>query len=150
MDIASIYSLFGNRAIYSLSYQNITDNYVLRGNQENSRYALISPIQIEKGPRLLFPHFGFHYRAKNTRVKVIFIETSSNTQHDIMNSMVNTLNDEIESENEWRYFFKNITEESFISTAWSGTSEVEWQVTRFLNMNMMRLIFIYQFSYLYF
>ena len=48
-----------------------------------------------------------------------------------MNTMVNTLNDEIESGNdghEWKYFFKNITEESFISTAWSGSSEVEWQV----------------------
>ena len=75
-------------------------------------------------------------------MKVIFIETSSNTQHDIMNSMVNNLNDEIESDNEWRYFFKNITEESFISTAWSGTSEVEWQVKRFLNINIMRRILL--------
>ena len=104
------------------------DNYVLRGNDENSRYALVSPIQIEKGPRLLFPHFGFHYRAKNTRVKVTFVEVASNTEHDIMDSMINTLDDEIETENEWRYFFKNISEENFISTAWSGTSEVEWQV----------------------
>ena len=83
---------------------------------------------MEKGARLLFPHFGFHYRAKNTRVKVIFVETASNTQHEVMNEMVNTLNDEIDNANEWKYFFKNITEENFISTAWAGSSEVEWQV----------------------
>ena len=45
-----------------------------------------------------------------------------------MDSMVNTLTNEIETENEWKYFFKNITEESFISSAWAGSTEVEWQV----------------------
>ena len=117
---------------------SILDNYILRGDDENSRYALVSSIQLEKGTRLLFPHFGFHYRAKNTRVKVIFVETAANTQHEVMNTMVNTLNDEIENGNdgnEWKYFFKNITEESFISTAWSGSSEVEWQVIRSCKSN---------------
>ena len=104
-------------------------NYVLRGTDANSVYALVSPIQIEKGPRLLFPHFGFHYRANDTRVKVIFLETSSNTQHEIMNSMENDLNNEHnETENEWRYFFKNISDVSFISSAWQASDEVEWQV----------------------
>lgn len=103
-------------------------NYILRGTDANSVYALVSPIQIEKGPRLLFPHFGFHYRAKNTRVKVIFVETSSNTQHEVMNSMENALNNELETENEWRYFFKNISDVSFISSAWEASDEVEWQV----------------------
>merc|ERR1719367_510018 len=45
-----------------------------------------------------------------------------------MDSMVNTLTDEIETENKWKYFFKNITEESFISSAWAGSTEVEWQI----------------------
>ena len=117
-----------NKLLPKHNIGNILDNFVLRGNDENSRYAIVSSIQLEKGPRLLFPHFGFHYRAKNTRVRVIFLETASNTQHDIMDSMVNTLTDEIETENEWKYFFKNITEESFISSAWAGSTEVEWQV----------------------
>ena len=42
--------------------------------------------------------------------------------------MVNEPSNEIERESEWKYFAKNISEISFISTAWSGTSEVEWQV----------------------
>ena len=101
---------------------------MLKGTDANSMYALVSQVQIEKGPRLLFPHFGFHYMAKNTVVKVIFLETSSNTQHEIMNSMENALNNELEIENEWKYFFKNISDVSFISSAWQASSEVEWQV----------------------
>ena len=66
--------------------------------------------------------------SKNTVVKVIFLETSSNTQHEIKNSMENALDDEIETENEWKYFFKNISEVSFISSAWAASDEVEWQV----------------------
>ena len=73
------------------------------------------------------PIFGFYYRAKRTRVKVIFLETSTNTQHEIMNKDINTANDEIETANEWKYFFKNISEVSFISTAWETTDEMEWQ-----------------------
>ena len=42
--------------------------------------------------------------------------------------MVNEPNNEIEKESEWKYFSKNISEVSFISTAWGGTSDVEWQV----------------------
>ena len=44
-----------------------------------------------------------------------------------MDTWVNTPDDEIEREVDWKYFSKNISEVSFISTAWSGTSEVEWQ-----------------------
>ena len=42
--------------------------------------------------------------------------------------MVNAPNNEIERESEWKYFSKNISEVGFISTAWNGTTEVEWQV----------------------
>ena len=61
-------------------------------------------------------------------MKVIFLEKSSGTQHNVLDIMVNELNNEIERESEWKYFSKNISEISFISTAWSGTSDVEWQV----------------------
>ena len=77
---------------------------------------------------MFYPHFGFFYRAKNTRVKVIFLEKPSGTQHEILNIMVNEPNNEIQRESEWKYFSKNISEISFISTAWGGTTDVEWQV----------------------
>ena len=101
---------------------------MLRGDDANSKYGLVSSMQIEKGNRIMSPIFGFYYRAKRTRVKVIFLETSTNTQHEIMNKDINTANDEIETANEWKYFFKNISEVNFISTAWGTTDEMEWQV----------------------
>ena len=101
---------------------------MLRGDDANSKYGLVSSVQIEKGNRIMSPIFGFYYRAKRTRVKVIFLETSTNTQHEIMNKDINTANDEIETANEWKYFFKNISEVNFISTAWGTTDEMEWQV----------------------
>ena len=101
---------------------------MLRGDDANSKYGLVSSMQIEKGNRIMSPIFGFYYRAKRTRVKVIFLETSTNTQHEIMNKDINTANDEIETANEWKYFFKNISEVNFISTAWGTTDELEWQV----------------------
>ena len=100
---------------------------MLRGDDANSKYGLVSSVQIEKGNRIMSPIFGFYYRAKRTRVKVIFLETSTNTQHEIMNKDINTANDEIETANEWKYFFKNISEVNFISTAWGTTDEMEWQ-----------------------
>ena len=101
---------------------------MLRGDDANSKYGLVSSVQIEKGNRIMSPIFGFYYRAKRTRVKVIFLETSTNTQYEIMNKDINTANDEIETANEWKYFFKNISEVNFISTAWGTTDEMEWQV----------------------
>ena len=109
-------------------FSYIKANYILRGDDANSKYGLVSSVQIEKGNRLMSPIFGFYYRAKRTRVKVIFLETSTNTQHEIMNEEINTANDEIETANEWKYFFKNMSEVNFISTAWAATDEMEWQV----------------------
>ena len=118
-------------------YAYVLGNYVLMGKFDESLapppatnmvYQLVSAVQVESGPRLFWPHFGFFYKAKNTKVKVIFLEKSSGTQHNVLDIMVNELNNEIERESEWKYFSKNISEISFISTAWSGTSDVEWQV----------------------
>ena len=94
-------------------------------------YGLVSAIQVEEGPRLFHPHFGFYYKALNTRVKVIFVETSSGTQHEIMNSLVNAFDNEIERIMEWRHFSQNLSDVSFLSTAWSGNTKIEWQVKHF-------------------
>ena len=42
--------------------------------------------------------------------------------------MINELNDAIERDMEWKYFSKNISEVTFISSAWESLTEVEWQV----------------------
>ena len=101
---------------------------MLVGNKENANYALVSAIQVEEGPRLFNPHFGFFYKPKNTRVKVIFVEKASGTQHVIMNVLENPLGNEIDREMEWKYFSKNLSDVSFLSTAWKGNSKLAWQV----------------------
>ena len=54
---------------------------ILVGSAANTNYALVSAIQVEEGPRLFDTTFGFFYKAKNTNIKVIFVETASNTEH---------------------------------------------------------------------
>ena len=99
----------------------------MSGTTDGTNYALLSAAQVEEGPRLIPPHFGFFYKAKNTRIKVIFVEKPS-TQHVIMNILENELNNEIEREPEWKYYGKNLSDVTFLSTAWSGNTRVEWQV----------------------
>ena len=99
----------------------------MSGPTESTNYALLSAAQVEEGPRLLSPHFGFFYKAKNTKIKVILVEKPS-TQHVILNILENELNNEIERKPEWKYYGKNLSDVTFLSTAWSGNTRVEWQV----------------------
>ena len=105
-----------------------SDNYVLTGTTADTNYALASAVQVEEGRRLFYPQFGFFYKAKNTRLKVIFVEKASKTKHEILNVMENRLNNDIEREPEWKYFAKNLSDVSFLTTAWRGNTKVEWQV----------------------
>ena len=50
----------------------LSENYFIHGNEEG-KYALISPILRESGKRWFYPHFGFAYKAINTKVKVFFV-----------------------------------------------------------------------------
>ena len=101
---------------------------ILVGSASNTNYALVSAIQVEEGPRLFDPYFGFFYKAKNTRIKVIFVETASKTQHVQFDSLENTPNNEIDTESSWKYFSKNLSDVSFLTTAWGGSTRLEWQV----------------------
>ena len=106
------------------------DNLV--GANENTNYGLVSAIQVEEGPRLFYPHFGFYYKAKNTRVKVIFAETASGTKHEIKNSVENAYY--------WKTFSTNLSDGSFLSTAWGGNAKLEWQVCHELKLNIPYVI----------
>ena len=105
-----------------------TDKFVLKGTNENTNYAIVSAVQVEHGPRLFYPHFGFFYKAKNTRVKVKFVEKASGTKHDIMTVLENPLNNNIERDLEWKYFSQNLSDVSFLTAAWNGNTKIEWQV----------------------
>ena len=101
---------------------------ILVGSDSNTNYALVSPIQVEQGPRLFYPHLGFYYKAANTRLKVILVETASGTKNEIKNSLANPHDGEKERHEEWQYFTQNLTDVSFLSSAWSGSTRTEWQV----------------------
>ena len=102
------------------------------GANENTNYGLVSAIQVEEGPRLFYPHFGFFYKARNTRVKVIFAETVSGTKHEITNS--------VENDYYWKTFSKNLSDVSFLSTAWGGSTKLEWRVCLELKINIQYII----------
>ena len=86
----------------------------------------MSPLLREKGKRWFYPHFGFTYKAINANVRVILVSDigGSNTQTIELNEMSNDLN------TNWQYFFKNLTEVTFLSDAWNDANEPElfWQI----------------------
>ena len=89
---------------------------------------MVSAIQVEEGPRLFDTTFGFFYKAKNTNIKVVFVEKASNTQHVQFDMLENPLNNEIDTTSSWKYFSKNLSDVSFLTTAWSANTKLEWQV----------------------
>ena len=69
---------------------------MLVGSDSNTNYALVSAIQVEEGPRLFYPHLGFYFKAANTRLKVILVETASGTKHEIKNNLLNAHDNELD------------------------------------------------------
>ena len=104
---------------------HFSENYFLHGS-EAGKYAFVSPLLREKGKRWFYPHFGFAYKAINANVRVILVSDigGSNTQTVELNEMSNDLN------TNWQYFFKNLTEVTFLSDAWNDATEPElfWQI----------------------
>ena len=104
---------------------HFSENYFLHGS-EAGKYAFVSPLLREKGKRWFYPHFGFAYKTINANVRVILVSDigGSNTQTVELNEMSNGLN------TNWQYFFKNLTEVTFLSDAWNDASEPElfWQI----------------------
>ena len=86
----------------------------------------MSPLLREKGKRWFYPHFGFAYKTINANVRVILVSDigGSNTQTIELNEKSNDLN------TNWQYFFKNLTEVTFLSDAWNDATESElfWQI----------------------
>ena len=101
---------------------------ILAGPTANTNYALVSAIQLEEGPRLFDTTFGFFYKAKNTNIKVVFVEKASNTQHVQFDMLENPPNNEIDTTSSWKYFSKNLSDVSFLTTAWGANTKLEWQV----------------------
>lgn len=98
-----------------------TENHYLHGSSAGT-YSLISPSIREFGPRYFYPHFGFNYKAIDATVKVIFVETSSGTQVEALNKAHSAV------DNNWHYFFKDLSEVTFLQTLWDAGTEGYWQI----------------------
>ena len=88
---------------------SFADNYVLECAAD-SKCTLLSPVQEERGPRLLYPHFGFSYRAIKTQVVISFYDIT-NSQRNVVGSIDKSTS----SENIWqvwalKLFFLNFVQ----------------------------------------
>ena len=73
-------------------------------------YHLVSEVQIEKGPRLFWPHFGFFYKAIATKIEVYVHEIPSGFLIKIMDEgLVNEINNPISQVSDWKYLSKNLS-----------------------------------------
>lgn len=93
----------------------ISDNYIMTGYSE-AEYHLVSPMLEEYGARLFYPHFGFAYRAKNTKVKVLILEDGNPTK---VHTVVEML---LDDESCWNYFGKNLSEVKYLNDIWTNST----------------------------
>ena len=74
-----------SKCLFYLCLDLFADNYVLECAAD-SKCTLLSPVQEERGPRLLYPHFGFSYRAIKTQVVISFYDIT-NSQRNVVGSI---------------------------------------------------------------
>lgn len=92
-------------------------------------YHLVSEVQIEKGPRLFWPHFGFFYKAIATKIEVYFYDLSTGFLTEILNEgLVNEINNPISQVSDWKYISKNLSTETKFKNMWDADTEKSWQV----------------------
>ena len=110
---------------YNANYYWLSENHIIYGNTEG-KYALVSPIQREKGKRWFYPHFGFAYKPINTNVQVVLV-----SDIDGMKSHTVLLDKSFNAQNtNWHYFFKNLNDVDFLFDTWTDSAKPEllWQI----------------------
>ena len=90
-------------------------------------YHLVSAVQVENGKRLLWPHFGFFYKAVATKISVYFYDLTTATKI-IDEGIVNPIGNSISKEKEWKYVSKNLSTLTQFTNMWSANTEKSWQV----------------------
>jgi len=99
------------------------DNYIMTGYSEGE-YHFVSPLLEENGPRLYYPHFGFAYRAKNTKVKALILEDGDPSKKHTMWDLL------LDDQDSWNYLGKNLTEVTFLNDLWTAAAPVvkKWKL----------------------
>ena len=94
-------------------------------------YQLISSLQVEKGRRMFWPHFGFFYKAVATKISVLIkeLDGSSSPLHSVIDlGIVNPVDNKISNDMDWKYVSKNLSEMTEFTTMWDANTAKSWQV----------------------
>ena len=110
------------------------DESLATGTPKSMEYHLVSSVQKENGPRLLWPHFGLFYKAIATKISVYFYDLATSTKVKIIDvdsgGIVNSIGNSISKEMEWKYLSKNLSTLTQFTDMWSANTEKLWQVAR--------------------
>ena len=91
----------------------------------------MSAVQVEKGRRLFWPHFGFFYKAVATKISAFLYDLSTGSETKIIESdgIINPTTNTISSGMvEWKYISKNLSDVTKLKDMWNSTTENLWQV----------------------
>ncbi len=115
--------------VLNLSYFLISDNHWMAAHHEGE-YHFASPAMFENSDRLFYPHFGFAYQGKNTKVKVVFLEDNDVTKP------VEVWDTLVDEPGVWRYFGKNLTEVQFLNDNWNASPAVTkwWRIVLYFRV----------------
>ena len=103
--------------------------YVPSVSNSPTEYHLVSAIQIEQGPRLFWPHFGFFYKAIATKVEVYFYDISSSALVKIMDEgLVNEISNTVSKASDWKYLSKNLSTITQFTDMWNTNTDKSWKV----------------------
>ena len=108
-------------------------------------FHLATSIQVENGPRLFYPHFGFFYRALSTNVSVYLYDVVSGSKTRIVTQNISANS----ADKEWVYMNKNLSDIPKFKDMWNAAgTEQMWQVRT--NIFITHLKFIISICFLIF
>lgn len=97
-------------------------------------FSLVSSVQIENGPRKLWPHFGFFYKAVATKIAAYGYDESTGAKIKIVDlGVVNPIGNSITKDAGWKYISKNLSTIPDFVQMGKANSEKSWRVKTFFD-----------------
>ena len=148
----------------------VSENHVMAGVFDDllangasmMEFILVSSVQIENGPRKLWPHFGFFYKAVATKISAYGYAESTGAKIKIVDlGVVNPIGNSITKDAGWRYISKNLSTIPDFVQMGKANSEKAWRVNMFFfdrrgylnmalslnNVLIMSCLFVFRSSY---
>ena len=124
-------------------------------------FSLVSSVQIENGPRKLWPHFGFFYKAVATKISAYGYAESTGAKIKIVDlGVVNPIGNSITKDAGWKYISKNLSTIPDFVQMGKANLEKSWRVNIIFdrrgyrntaislnNFTIMTCLFVFRSSY---